>query len=59
MRLSRENVALQEQVERLEAELEDYRRDKQARERADRDETDFQMHALAADASEWTGCLQQ
>lgn len=59
MRLSRENVALQEQVERLEAELEDHRRDQQARERADSDETDFQMHALAADASERAGWVDR
>lgn len=50
MRLSRENAALQEQVERLEAKLEDHARDEQARQRADREEAELQMAALAGDA---------
>lgn len=55
MRLSRENAALQEQVERLEAKLEDHARDEQARQRADRDEAGLQMAALKGDAAEQLG----
>lgn len=55
MRLSRENAALQEQVERLEAKLEDYARDEQARQRADREETELQMTALAGEAADRIG----
>ena len=54
-RLSREKAALQERVERLEAELEDYARDEQARERAELDEAEFQMRALAGDVWERLG----
>ena len=55
MRLSRENVALQERVERLEAELENHARDEQARLFAEREEMDFQITALAGDAADRLG----
>lgn len=54
-RLSREKAALEERVERLEAELEDYARDEQARERAEREEAEFQMRALAGGVWERLG----
>lgn len=47
MRLSREKAALEMAVERLEAQLENVRRDEQARRRAEDDEAEFQMTATS------------
>ena len=47
MRLSREKAALEMAVERLEAELENIRRDEQARQRAEEEEATLQLTAMA------------
>ena len=52
MRLSREKAALEMAVERLEAQLENARRDEQARVNAERQEADFQMAAMAGEFAE-------
>jgi hypothetical protein len=52
MRLAREKAALEERVEKLEAQLENYARDEQAREAAEREEAEFQMFALAGEVGE-------
>ena len=52
LRLAREKAALEERVEKLEAQLEDYARDEQAREAAEREEAEFQMFALAGEVGE-------
>ena len=53
MRLSREKAALEMAVERLEAQLENVRRDEQARQRAEQEEVALQMAAMADDRAEW------
>ena len=58
MRLSREKAALEMAVERLEAELENARRDEQARQRAEHNEAEFQMTAMADEFAEWRNWLQ-
>lgn len=52
MRLSREKAALQVAVERLEAQLENVRRDEKARQRAEHEEVEFQMAAMADEFAE-------
>ena len=52
MRLAREKAALEERVEKLEVQLEDYARDEQARQAAEREEAEFQMFALAGEVGE-------
>jgi hypothetical protein len=54
-RLIHEKAALEECVEKLEAELADYARDEQARQLADREEAEFQMLAIAGDVAERAG----
>ena len=58
MRLSREKAALEMAVERLEAQLENVRRDEQARQRAEHDEAAFQMAAMAVEFAEGRTWLQ-
>jgi hypothetical protein len=53
MRLSREKAALEMAVERLEAQLENARRDEQARQRAEQEEVALQLAAMADDRAEW------
>ena len=57
MRLSREKAALEMAVERLEAELENIRRDEQARLSAEREEAAFQMAAMADEFAETSTTL--
>ena len=52
MRLSREKAALEMAVERLEAQLENVRRDEEARLSAEREEAAFQMAAMADEFAE-------
>ena len=58
MRLSREKAALEMAVERLEAQLENVRRDEQARLSAEREDAEFQMAAMAAEFAEGRTWLQ-
>jgi len=53
MRLSREKAALEMAVERLEAQLEDVRRDEQSLQRAEQDEVALQLAAMADERAEW------
>jgi len=53
MRLSRGKAALEMAVERLEAELENIRRDEQARQRAEQEAATLQLAAMTDDRTEW------
>jgi hypothetical protein len=53
MRLSREKAALEMAVERLEAELENIRRDEQARQHMEQEEAFLQLTAMRDDRTEW------
>lgn len=53
MRLGREKAALEMAVERLEAELENIRRDEQARQHEEQEQAALQMAAMTENRMEW------